>query len=55
MRSTSCFAVLPSTNGHRINSNIDQSYSENNIITNGKKSTTRIDILQSKLFFSSFI
>ena len=44
MRSTSCYAVLSSTNGHQINA----SYSENNLTTNGKKSTTRVDILQSK-------
>jgi hypothetical protein len=43
MRSTSCYAVLPSTNGHRL----DTSYSENNLTTNGKKSTTRVDILQN--------
>ncbi len=52
MRSTSCYAVLPSTNGHRI----DTSYSENNITTNGKKSTARVDILQSKnSFFLLFL
>ncbi len=50
MRSTSCYAVLPSTNGHRI----DKSYSENNIPTNGKKSTPRVDILQSKNLFVFF-
>ncbi|CAF2759197.1 unnamed protein product [Rotaria sp. Silwood2] len=48
MRSTSCFALLSSTkNGHRTNSNIDTSFSENNITTNSKKSSTRNDILQN--------
>ncbi|CAF4634865.1 unnamed protein product, partial [Rotaria magnacalcarata] len=48
MRSTSCFAVLSSSsNGHEINTNIDKSYSESNIISNSKKSTARTDILQS--------
>ncbi|CAF0756555.1 unnamed protein product [Rotaria sp. Silwood1] len=48
MRSTSCFTLLSSTtNGHRSNANIDTSFSENNITTSGKKSTTRIDILQN--------
>jgi len=43
MRSTSCYAVLPSTNGQRI----DSSYSDTNLPKNGKKSTTPKDILQS--------
>ncbi|CAF0944406.1 unnamed protein product [Adineta steineri] len=47
MRSTSCYSVLPSTNLQRTNSNIDTSFSEPNIITNGKKSTPRVDILQN--------
>ncbi|CAF3632421.1 unnamed protein product [Rotaria socialis] len=48
MRSTSCFDVLSSSsNGHQINTNIDTSYSESNIISNGKKSTARTDILQN--------
>ncbi|CAF1481804.1 unnamed protein product [Rotaria sordida] len=54
MRSTSCFALLSSTNEHQTHSNIDTSFSENNITTtttttttNSKKSTARVDILQN--------
>ncbi|UJR35706.1 hypothetical protein I4U23_028456 [Adineta vaga] len=47
MRSTSCFAVIPPTKGHRPNPTIDSSFSENRLPTNGKKSTPRIDILQN--------
>lgn len=51
MRSTSCIALLPSSsiNERKMNPHIDTSYSENNITSNSKKSTTRADILQSKL------
>ncbi|CAF1621878.1 unnamed protein product [Adineta ricciae] len=47
MRSASCYAVSPSTNGRHPNSTIDPSFSEPHLPTNGKKSTTRTDILQN--------